>query len=175
MILGKLPTSLGLVVSYIRMEIILSPFSQHTLQSKFPYNSCTENYFLFHRGGLWMPFGHILCQNNTDCNILIGCIGILRVNSLFRHNCYCSGSNPTIWPHHVPLGKNKICFLWGTLDILIVRVTWEKLLPWNPAYPWHTLGTNLRQLFCTGLFLNLALSSSLNLVGIFCFNEYLTV
>lgn len=77
--------------------------------------------------------------------------------------------------YYVPLGKNKTCFLWGTLDIFIVRVTWEKLLPWNPTYPWHTLRTNLIQLSCTGLFLNLALRSPLNLVGIFCFNEYLTV
>lgn len=55
------------------------------------------------------------------------------------------------------------------------RATREKTLPGDPTAPWRTRGAGLSQLFCIGPFLNLALSISLNSVGIFCFHDALAV
>lgn len=55
------------------------------------------------------------------------------------------------------------------------RATRGKTLPGNSTAPWRTRGAGLSQLFCIGPFLNLALSISLNSVGIFCFHDALAV
>lgn len=117
MTLGELPTSLGLVISYLRMGLNLSPFSLHTLQSKFNYSSYMKTISYSTEGACECRLVAFYVKAIQTAIFSLGWIGISRMNSLSRHNCFCTESNPTTWPLLCSLGKKQ--------NLLPVRYTWH--------------------------------------------------